>query len=410
MNRDLVKNQRQSLGIVLCICGISIGGLIKLAMGVNYSWLSLFIILLSLILLIDFGHIASLRYLPRSIISIFLYSIYTITLAIWGGAPFSGNTVSIVYQIVYFIQIVLIFGLSEELDSESFLQMAFWVIGVSAVATIILINIKGFGVGYGILLSKTDDTSAVSRATTGFIAYYGLCAAMTYKPRNRVEQIAKILFFFVSLVVLIMSSRRSTILAFIIIVVLYYRNHGKENAVDRRKVIKTALFVVLAIGIMLIALRTNSTLQSAFDRAWNSLINGFQTYLGNESTDMSAGYRRVRIESIPDEYLNHSTVLQFVFGRGYNTDWLDIPFLQAFWDLGLIGGIWFLFIQGFLPLRHVVKKPENSAIEFAQYFVVLRLVQNFANGTPYGNFLPIILLYTFERTSALKGRNSIQEM
>ena len=40
---------RIAVGIVLCICGVSLGGLLKLALGVNISWLSTVIILISLI-------------------------------------------------------------------------------------------------------------------------------------------------------------------------------------------------------------------------------------------------------------------------------------------------------------------------------------------------------------------------
>ena len=399
MNNVISRNRKLSIGIVLCICGVSIGGLIKLAMGVNYSWISGFIIVLSVLALLDIKRATALRRIPWNIMAIFLYSIYTIILACAGGAPFSGNTISVVYQVVYFLQIILIWALHDNFDSEEFLRVAFWIIGISAVATIILINVKGFGVGYGVLISRTDDTSAVSRATTGFIAYYGLCASMTHKPKNKVEVIFRFIFFIVSLVVLVMSSRRSTILAFIVILVLYYRNHNNETRVDRKKIIRAFVFTAIAIIAIVLLIRFNSTLQIAFNRAWNSLINGFNTYLGNESSDMSAGYRRARIESIPHEYLNNSTLIQFLFGRGYNTDWLDIPFLQAFWDLGLFGGIWFLYIQGIAPLRHVIRKPNNSAVEFAQYYTIFRIIQNFSNGTPYGNFLPIVLLYTFERTA-----------
>lgn len=407
MDRDLVRNQRLSLGVVLSICGISIGGLIKLAIGINYSWISSIIVVATVYLLFDIRHLSALRHLPKGIFSIYLYSLYTICLAIFCGAPFSGSTISVVYQIVYFIQIVLIFSLSKNYDSNEFLRIAFWIMGVSAIVTIILINIKGFSVGYGVLLSRTDEANAVSRATTGFIAYYGICVALTYKPRNSLESIAKIVFFLVSLVVLIMSSRRSSLLAFIIILVLYYRNRRGEIKFDRHKLIRIMLFVFVIIGIAIVIFRMNETLQSAFERAWNSLLNGFQTYLGKESTDMSAGYRRARIESIPDEYFNHSSFSQFVFGRGYNTDWLDIPYLQAFWDLGLIGGIWFLYIQGIAPFCHVIKKPNNSVIEFAQYYVILQLIQNFANGTPYGNFLPIVLLYTLERAYDFESNSNI---
>ena len=398
------RNHRISIGIVLCICGVSIGGLIKLAAGVNYSWLSALIIIFSTILLIDIKRIRFYSRIPTTLIPIYLYSIYTIVLALVCGAPFSGSNISILYQLVYLIHIILLIGVCSEFDPDCFIRKAFWITGFSPLLALILLNIKGFGVGYGILLSRSDETNAVSRATTGFIAFYGVCASIVFKPKNKYESITKIVFVLLSLTLLIMSSRRSTIIALVLIIFLRFIRNYSSYTVDIRKILKRLLLVIMLCFVVIMVLRINPTISSAIDRAWNSLLNGFRTYIGLEGNDRSASYRREQIESIPNEYLNNSTFVQFIFGRGYNTDWLDIPYMQAFWDMGLLGGIWYFIIQGIIPIIHLFHKPKNSAIEFAQYYVVLRIVQNFSNGTPYGTFFPIVFLYALESGMALTDR------
>ena len=391
-----MRKRRVAVGIILCICGVSIGGLIKLARGVNYSWISTLIVIISTLALVDLKKSHIYSRIPNSLVSIYLYSIFTIILACFNDTPFNGSNISILYQLVYFLQIILLLGVREGYDAEDFIRTAFWILGFSSLLAIILINIKGFGVGYGVLLSRTDETNAVSRATTGSIGYYSICASIVFEPKKKGDRIAKITFVVISLLVLIMSSRRGTLFSLVAILVLRLKNNSGLNSVNARKVLQR-VFMFILIGIFAaVLLRTNDMVAQAIDRAWNSLINGFKTYLGIANNDMSAGYRRARIESVPYEYFNNSSFLQFVFGRGYNTDWLDIPFMQAFWDLGLVGGLWFLFIQGIEPVRHVFRKPQNTAIEFAQYYTVLRVIQNFSNGTPYGTFFPIVLLYVLE--------------
>lgn len=404
------SEQRFSAGIVMCICGVSIGGLIKLAMGVNYSWISTLIIMISTLALVDIKRAPIYSLVPNSLLFIYLYSIATILLACFNGIPFIGNNVSILYQLVYFLQIVLLLGIRGGYDAEDFSRKAFWILGVSSFLALILINVKGFGVGFGVLLSRTDETNAVSRATTGFIAYYGICASLVFIPRKIVESIAKFVFLLSSLIVLIMSSRRSSLVALILILILRLKNNRGLKKLNIQKVIKILLVFILMGISAIVLIRTNETIAQAIDHAWELMIKGFRTYLGIEKNDMSVGYRRARIESIPHEYFNNSSVFQFIFGRGYNTDWLDIPFMQAFWDMGMVGGIWFLFLQGIEPIRHVLRKPQNAAVEFAQYYTVFRIVQNFSNGTPYGTFFPIVLLYVFEMAAKTSDRKEIEHV
>lgn len=393
------RNQRISIGLVWCICGISIGGLVKLAFGTNFSWISASIILLSTIAIVDFRGIVRPDHIPGVVLSIYLYSFYSLALALVKGIPFSGSNVSILYQTVYLLQIILLFALQPDFSHDLFVKTAFWVIGLASVFALVLINIKGFTVGYGILLSGTDETNVVSRATTGFIAFYGVCSSLVFCPKKRVEYVIRVIFIVTSLILLFMSSRRSTLIAVVVVVLLRLRNISMLERINSKRLLRGLAITAMIIAIGVIVIKTNATISDAIVHAWRSLANGFRTYLGIENADRSVAYRWASIESIPYEYFNNSTFIQFVFGRGYNTDWLDIPYLQAFWDLGLVGGIWYFYLQAFTPIKMIMHKPANAGIEFAQYYVVLRIIQNFSNGTPYGTFFPIVLLYVFEMLS-----------
>lgn len=49
------KDWRIATGLILCVCGISVGGLIKVLTGVNTSMISMLIAAISTFLLIDLG-------------------------------------------------------------------------------------------------------------------------------------------------------------------------------------------------------------------------------------------------------------------------------------------------------------------------------------------------------------------
>lgn len=71
--------------------------------------------------------------------------------------------------------------------------------------------------------------------------------------------------------------------------------------------------------------------------------------------------------------------LQFLFGRGYMHSWVDMPFFQAFIDLGVFGGIVFSIIMFVVPLKYLWKKTNSAAVMAAQYFTVLSMIDGLFN-------------------------------
>lgn len=391
------KEWRYELGLVLCICGISLGGLLKTILGINNSMISIFIAFISIWLLFDLNNFKELRFLPKSVFFVFLYSAYTIVLALFSRAGIWESTVGIIYQLAYFLQIVLLWSVKDKFDTKKFQSINFWICGLASCVALLIIVQHGSVNSLGVLMPETDTARQVSRATTALIAFCGLTATLVYAKKNLFGQICKIVFSICAIAVLLISTRRSALIAGIVCVILYFRNRWANRITNRKVFLNILGALIAAVVLFAIVHKTNTMVQEVINRGLESVTKGLRAYIGVDY-DMAVSYRRARIETIPNEYLYNSTVMQFLFGRGYNTDWLDVPFLQAFWDMGLLGGIWFLLIQGIIPFTHVLRKTSNGALLWARFGVVLTIVQNFANGTPYGGFIYIIAMYMFENS------------
>ncbi len=391
------KERRIAVGLALSICGVSIGGLVKVAIGINVSWISILIILISLCALINWHGIENFNRVSKNTFFIYVYTVYTLLLAFMSNTGMMDGTVGLVYQLAYFLQIILLWGIDNDFNLSLFIKYAFWIFGFSTIFAFLVINIHGFSEGIGALLARTDDASAVSRATTGFIAFCGFISALVYQPNSQTGKVARITFVVMSIIVEVISSRRSVLIVLLFVILLHFFTGPKINRINRKRFFTALGALVILTVALIIIYRSNADIRNSVNRTFTQLVNGVNTYLGRSNSDMAASYRRRRIDTIPDEFFNQSSFVQIVFGRGYNTDWLDIPFMQAFWDLGLLGGIFFMFIQGIIPLRYALMRIDEPAIKFAQYYTLLRIVQNFSNGTPYGNFFPIVMLYTFMR-------------
>lgn len=403
LKKDIIK----SICIVLCFVGISLGGVVKLIIGENIVWLAMVI-----------SAVSTLGLIPRKkpifqsisweVFSIFLFSVYTIGLAFYQGIPFWSDTVGLAYQLVYLLQIVLLWNIARDYDISQVIKVGFGILGVSTFIVLYFLVTNDITAGFGVLLSKIEETSTspVSRATTAFIGYFGYLFALTFVCNSRKKSVARIVIILSSLMVIFLSTRRSVLLATFISTIIHLKN--KYSIESQKRLLNQLAGWFLLLFVIVVFVMTNQYIRENVLYAFDSFMRGLTTYTGYDDSDLAASYRYERIITIPKEYFN-SSVAQFLFGRGYNSDWLDIPFLQAFWDLGLFGGIWFLIIQGIRPLTHLMKKPVNNITEFAQYYALLRIVQNFSNGTPYGNFLPIVFLYTVEAINAHSALSQANE-
>lgn len=401
IKNNQIKNIFLPIGILLSIIGVSLGGIIKVLFNTNFSWISTLISALSILLMIDLKRVMSIRYQrpTADVWAIFCYSFVTLLLALVNNRYDSGPY-SVINQLVYFIQIILLWDRKKDINTDTFQKVSLWIMLIFEILSFWLIMknraLTG-GLAFNYLLANTETTVGVSRVTFAAVGFTGFIAGLSYKANVQYDRIAKYLCMGIGIAVLGIAARRSVFIAVGLAVILHIRNNGAKGTSFNKKRMGT---LIIGSAILLFVLyhmySTNAAVQEMTNRAINSLVRGMQTYLGINKADLAAGMRRENIDTIPWEYFNNSTLCQFLFGRGYMAKWLDIPFMQAFWDLGLVGGIFYLWIMGAVPIMHILRKSEEGAVMFAQYNLGMSFVECFANGAPYGRFFALVLLLVFE--------------
>ena len=179
----------------------------------------------------------------------------------------------------------------------------------------------------------------------------------------------------------------------IILIIYLVRQKPIINSVS--SVIRIIGIVIGVIVAAIILYHINNTVRIVVDRSFQMLINGVNTFVGVDRSDMGASYRRNVWETVPHELFNNTNATEIVIGRGFMKGWFDVPYLQAFWDMGLLGGILYLMIQLIMPLKYIFVRSNNPAILFAQCCIVSKLINSIAFGVCYGACLYLVIMMVF---------------
>ena len=81
-------------------------------------------------------------------------------------------------------------------------------------------------------------------------------------------------------------------------------------------------------------------------------------YFGFETDTIynSGAGRRENANLMWNEYVNSFSCLEYLFGKGYAYRQIDLPYFEAFVDLGMFGGIFYLILQLILPIKFILIK------------------------------------------------------
>lgn len=398
------KNVLSSLGITLAIAGISCMAMIKGLIGKNLQILSVIVVILSVILLAKGQQFRYYTKPTKEMGLIFLYTFVTLMMCLFSDISVTQNGYGFIYQAAYFLQIYLLWNTTRDNNRDFYVEIGFWLCGIFSITALILLIRNSTGSLFINSLTSVNGEYLFNRSTIGTLSFITLSMTLAYKTKSKWEKIFKSVFIVVAVIVLIASSRRSVYLATIISLLLHFRNTGgTAPRINKNSFTKWFLIIISIVFIISMIYNNSSDVRESLEHAWTMLTNGVLTFLGKNSSDMSAAMRVSSAETVMNEYLHNSTVFQQFFGRGYMTKWVDIPFIQAFWDLGLVGGILFCIIQFIVPIRHLIRKADSPGVMAAQYLATLSVFEGLANSFPYGHFFTIVLLLMMDDSRNIMG-------
>jgi len=252
-------------------------------------------------------------------------------------------------------------------------------------------------------LTEGGDPITIARALT-----INIIALLLYKPTLYYEKLLKILFVISSIIGLFSFSTRGAMLALLISFVLYYWNvNGIKSQLSRGEKIKRGAYILAFIVILILLYNKSDYFYDKIIAFFDNLSRGITTYFvgaGNNNVDVSTMERNLKMKRVFDTYNDNISWFNIFFGNGYYTLYIDIPIVQAFFDLGIFGFIYFL-ITMYLPFKANIYRTANY---YPYLFIKLCTIQIFLdqlfNGLPYyfTQYTPIILVIFFQRNIIFK--------
>lgn len=405
-------------GIAFAIMGINTAAVLKLLIGSSTNILSIMVMLLALLLLINYGRGMRFYGINAEAGVMFAYSVFTIILSVvakYKGTELPGQFEP-VYQVFYLLEILALWNNNERLNSKRVLKTLYYLSVVISVAFLILIllnMVKTGNVLFNTLGTDSEGKGVVTRASTAQAAFITFAATITYREyiKNRLEKIANDGALAVSTILLIISTRRSVYIMFIAMLIMLMWDKGLlKKYVDLRKFKLIVYSVVAVVAVVALAAIASPKVYNVLENVFNFFINGIKTYLGtSKKEDMAASIRMGSLDEVKENYFHNSSISEILFGRGYMTKWVDIPIAQAIYDLGAIGGLFYIIAGVIVPIKYVLKKQTEPILIFAQCLVLQIIFNNVSSGCPYGVFLPIIFMVLLAKREKEKINEDITD-
>ena len=207
------------------------------------------------------------------------------------------------------------------------------------------------------------------------------------------ERYLMFLLIIIDFVMTLMAFKRTPLLIALVSIFYYLRRLG-YLALTPRKVI---CFILVFLAIMVYVI-SNSELSEAVATISENTFEGISSLVTGEHTGHSlTNSTDVRIENRDAAFgmIAHFDVLEYMIGRGFMTFWFDMPLVQSYLDMGVIGLVLFAFYTVYLPLYSVFSKiRKNRIVLLCGMFAFPGAVCCLTNGHPYFQslWMPVSLL------------------
>ncbi len=387
-----------TVGFVLSVLGIPMMAMVKLMAGQNLKWLSTAVIIASVVFFVNYRRLAKFDLEPFNfeMWTIVIYSACTLVLALVSGKNWMEPGFGFTFQMCYFLQVLILWNNVDRFDTNKTLRTFFWVSGIVAVIALyfVLVNKNLTGSYQFQGLGEAEEGSIIGRDSIGGIGGFCVVGAVSYNKGTRLESIVRIFFLTCALGNVFLSTRRTSLVGVALLFIVYLRNERGNALKQGRDRAFLTLCAVLAVVIAVVVVWLISPdVQEIVQKSWDALIKGTNTFTGRGGKDMAAEQRRSKLEYYSRQFWTNSSVSQFVFGHGYGAMWMDLPYLEALWEMGLTGGIVFFLIQFVFSVKYLFfYKARTPVTKFAQYLMSVNFIAEFISGVPYGVFFNLTFL------------------
>ncbi len=429
--------KKSIIGLSLFLFGFPLNYLLRdgLRLAPSSSIFTQAFLFFSLLLMIPLDHYKRL-YKPDNRLTLIVVLFHVICFVyLW---IYHASHVNVGTEIIYLsINMIFLFLLSflslAELEENGFLNFLIYLIIIQNVGVLAISLLGGnFQLGGRLNLAVVNKTGEVEGVTNPHIfaksAYTGLLIVLSCL-KFKLKSVSKIALFIAtvsSILVLAFTFSMATILSILLFAffLILFLPKGYILGVFKKQIRKPINIIILGIGLIgslafysahakEVDLIVNIFVGRGF-KIINTLVVGKYDQNSALETDMSAG---TRVETINFMYNNliddfeSFDLLRLIFGHGYAFYYLDIPVIQIFQDMGIIGFIIFIswHLLAFLNIRKYIRNEYSSVLFFVCGIFFLCTVSNLTQGLPYGyqNWIYMIFITRYLKTFVNKSKEEV---
>ena len=202
------------------------------------------------------------------------------------------------------------------------------------------------------------------------------------KEISSTKRICLFLLIIIDFVVTIMAFKRTPLLIATLVIFYYLRRLGYLS-MTHKKVFGILMVILIAVIYVLNNNEVKEAVESIVEYTYegiSNLITGNHTGHGlTNSTDMRIDNRDQALNMIAQ-----FDILEYMLGKGFMTFWFDMPLLQSYLDMGVIGFLLFFSYTVILPFYAVFSKnKKNDLVLFCGMLAVPSAICSLTSGHPY---------------------------
>lgn len=398
-----LKQYKMPIGILFSFFGIQIARIIMEVFKIETT-ITNYIFILALILLIDIKSLSHIRLNKKSLPYIG-YQILVLIYAFCAGEKLFTPIIGIIYTLFSLAFIILLFtNRVDNFNGDIFIKLGWWITSLGSILLCYLCT-DGLSAFSGIkTLSQGSD-----RLTLSVIPFAFLIFTLLFKKKNIYISFYNIVSVVAALISIFICSRKGLLVSFAVVLLVHFLR-DKKNIYKKIKNICIFLIIsFIAINLMINFVPQITELANNYIKVFNDSILG---YFGKVEGQYNSGaMRNLNLENAIYIYNNNYTFIEYLFGKGYGFMNIDLPYLTAFFDLGIFGGVFYFALEFIIPFYIILQKTYDKCFKFAQYYSIVVIFQNIYSGVSYGQykFVPIVfLVFMYCKNIQLKRGNLSQ--
>lgn len=372
------------VGAAIIVVGIPLGMYLDFFFRISIKWTNIFMALSIMCLFSGEGWKNLLRLKLSNIPILKIIVIFQIIMMLYGmGSPNMSSQYFLHH--VYTILICIAFMVNKKIEEYYYLPEVVFFLSIPCLIFAVFCCATELVVGetaYLLRKQMGEDLFNLDALTICSGTLNSIYAIMCFNKKGIIWKCFLVVTIVAASYVLLTCGKRTPLFMLFVFVLLYV---FFKRTISLKMTITQFRNIVFFLTIFVLCYSSIEFVQQSVDSITDSFFHGVKSLAGmkDNQASLSVDERIVNRKWTFDYIENKFNFLNYIFGVGYNTRWIDFPILQSYLDMGVIGFVFYGGIVALYPILIILKRINNNIIILAISFAIYGMLGIFSTSHPY---------------------------